>query len=461
MRVDDLILINSIGKGSYGEVFLTTREGSSELYATKRMDRAFSERPDNLKRLLNEVSILKNIKHPNIIRLVDTKKTKTHCYIVTEYANGGDLYETLKKYNSKYHSPFSEEIVQHLMKQIVNAIHYLHSHKVVHRDLKLENILLNYPTEKDKNSLNLMKATAKIIDFGFATILHSSKANLTYTVLGTPCNMDPTLLKYFEQKIDNKYGYNEKVDIWSLGTLCYEMLTGHTTFSGKTIEELNKNLQNGHYSLPLNISKECASFINGMLQYNPEKRLTAEQLLNHDFLKKDVKHFTPIDKNKIQSKIQGNKINIDIKKNQTIWKAFNENNEKQSRIVNNNDIINQQKNNQIFYTQYEQPEYQYIENNYQPQPQKVKEPSHVCAKVTVLTPEENKEYLKRQFTYNQPSNIFPIAEEGEQIIQQNNKKEKEIKKENKNKNEKDSDIFADIPMEYTYYGNGINFYENQ
>ena len=160
MRVDDLILLNSIGKGSYGEVLLTTREGSSEYYATKRMDRAFSERPENLKRLLNEVSLLKCIKHPNIIRLVDTKKTKTHCYIVTEYANGGDLYETLKKYNSKYHSPFSEEIVQHLMRQIVNAVHYLHSHKVVHRDLKLENILLNYPTEKDKNSLNIMNATA-------------------------------------------------------------------------------------------------------------------------------------------------------------------------------------------------------------------------------------------------------------------------------------------------------------
>ena len=59
---------------------------------------------------------------------------------------------------------------------------------------------------------------------------------MTYTVLGTPCDMDPTLLKHFEEKVDNKYGYNEKVDIWSLGTLCYEMLTGHTTFSGKTIE---------------------------------------------------------------------------------------------------------------------------------------------------------------------------------------------------------------------------------
>ena len=455
MRVDDLILLNSIGKGSYGEVFLTTKEGSSEYYAAKRMDRAYFERPDNYKRLMNEISILKNIKHPNIVRLIDAKKTKTHCYIVTEYANGSDLYETLKKYNSKYHSPFSEEIVQHLMRQIVSAVNYLHSHKVVHRDLKLENILLNYSSDKDKNSLNLMKATAKIIDFGFATILHSSKANLTYTVLGTPCNMDPTLLKHFEQKVDNKYGYNEKVDIWSLGTLCYEMVTGHASFSGKTIEELNRNLQNGHYTLPLNLSKECASFINGMLQYNPEKRLTAEQLLNHDFLKKDIKQFTPIDKKKIQKKISGNGINIDIKKNQTIWKAFNEKNENQKKIVNNDDIIKQQKNNQIFYTQYEQPEYQFIENNYQPEVKKVKEPSHICAKVTVLTPEENKEYLKRQFTYNQPSKVFPLPKEGEQIIKQTNKKPKETKK------EKDSDIFADIPMEYTYYGNGINFYQNK
>ena len=455
MRVDDLVLLNSIGKGSYGEVFLTTKEGSSEYFATKRMDRAFSERPDNLKRLLNEISILKKIKHPNIIKLIDTKKTKTHCYIVTEYANGDDLYKTLKKYKSTYHSPFTEEIVQYLMRQIVSAVHYLHSHKVVHRDLKLENILLNYPTEQDKNSLNLMKASAKIIDFGFATILHSSKANLTYTVLGTPCNMDPTLLKYFDKKVDNKYGYDEKVDIWSLGTLCYEMLTGHETFYGKSIQELNKNLQNGHYTLPLNLSKECASFVNGMLQYNPEKRLSAQELLNHDFLQKDVKNFTPIDKNKIQKKISGNNINIDIKKNQTIWKVFNENKESQRKIVDNDDIINQQKKNQIFYdTHYEQPEYQIMDNNYQTQFSKVKEPSHICAKVTVLTPEENREYLKRQFNYNQPSNVFPLPEEGEQIIKQSNTKEKESKKEN------NSDVFADIPMEYTYYGNGINFYEN-
>ena len=143
------------------------------------------------------------------------------------------------------------------------------------------------------------------------------------------------------------------------------------------------------------------------------------------------------------------------KKNQTIWKVFNENNENQNKIINNDDIINQQKNNQIFYTQYEQPDYQIIENNYQPQIQKVKEPSHICAKVTALTPEENKDYLKRQFTYNQPSKIFPLPEEGEQIIQQTNKKQKETKKEENN------DIFADIPIEYTYYGNGINFYENK
>ena len=171
MLVDNLILTKSLGKGSFGEVFLTKKVKGTELYATKRMDRADYEKPDNHKRLINEISILKALKHPNIIRLIEVKKTKSHIYIVTEFCNGGDLSGTLNTYMKIYQKPFSEEIVQHFMRQILSALNYLHRNHIIHRDLKLENILLNFPTKEDKTNLNLLKAQAKLIDFGFATKL--------------------------------------------------------------------------------------------------------------------------------------------------------------------------------------------------------------------------------------------------------------------------------------------------
>ena len=311
MQVDDLILTKSLGKGAFGEVFLTQKKGFKEYFATKRLDRAYSEKPENIKLLSNEISLLKKLNHPNIVRLIDLKKTKSHCYIVMEYCNGGDLAGCLKKYKAAYKRPFPEELVQYLMRQIVSGLNFLHSQKIIHRDLKLENILVTFNSEKDKQSLNMMRATAKLIDFGFATTLKASKSNLTYTVLGTPTNMDPQLLKNMEERTQNKTGYDEKVDIWSLGTLCYEMLVGHIAFSGSSMQDLYQKVKQGNYALPTNISEEVFSFINGMLQKDPNKRLSANQLLHHDFLVKNVKQFKPLDVRKIQARLgPGGVVNV-------------------------------------------------------------------------------------------------------------------------------------------------------
>ena len=110
-----------------------------------------------------------------------------------EYCNGGELSQALEKYQKKYGHPFPEEIVQHFMRQIINAFEYIHKLKIIHRDIKLENILINYETEEDKNNLNLMKATAKIIDFGFSCTI--GKDGLLYSTLGSPVYMDPIILK--------------------------------------------------------------------------------------------------------------------------------------------------------------------------------------------------------------------------------------------------------------------------
>ena len=164
MQVDDLIFTKSLGKGAFGEVFLTQKKGYKGYFATKRLDRAFSEKPENIKSLSNEISLLKKINHPNIVHLIDLKRTKSHCYIVMEFCNGGSLSGCLKKYKAIHRRPFSEEIVQYIMRQVVNGLEFLHSNKIIHRDLKLDNILVTFNSEVDKNNLNMMKAIVKIID---------------------------------------------------------------------------------------------------------------------------------------------------------------------------------------------------------------------------------------------------------------------------------------------------------
>ena len=346
MLVDNLVLTKSLGKGSFGEVFLTKKVNGKELYATKRMDRAEFNKPDNNKRLLNEISILQKISHKNIVKLIEVKKTKSHIYIVTEFCNGGSLTDNLNKYVQIHRKAFSEEIVQYLMKQIVSAIYYLHMNKIVHRDLKLDNILLNFPNENDKANLNMLKAEIKLIDFGFATRLRTVNGNLANTILGTPSNMEPHMLRDMENQRPSLKGYNEKVDIWSLGTLCYEMLVGRMAFAGYSMEELYKKVKAGNYKLPLWLSKEAVSFINGMLQYDSNKRLSAFELLNHDFLKKNVKEFQTVDVNQVKDKVRGKVMNINIRQNNTIWEVFNEDH----NDFNKKDILRREMNEKVKFT---------------------------------------------------------------------------------------------------------------
>ena len=328
--IDDLTLLKCLGKGTYGEVFLTKKEGKNELLATKKMDRKIADQPTINKYLRNEISILRELKHKNIVKLEDVKVTKNHYYLIMEYCNGGSLSSCLKKYQQNYGTPFSQEIVQYLMRQIIDAMRYIHNKNIIHRDLKLDNILVSFTSELDKECLNMMRATIKIIDFGFATRI--GKADLCYSTLGSPINMDPNILKKMTEKrmgINNgqMVGYDQKADIWSLGTLCYEMLIGKSAFNSKTMRELVQKVESGSYSIPTHLSKEVVSFLNGMLQYDAKKRLSANELSRHHFLTKNVKDFESIDVRKVSNKVNQNNLNVNIKRNNTIWSIFNKEDE--------------------------------------------------------------------------------------------------------------------------------------
>ena len=128
--------------------------------------------------------------HPNIIKLEEYKETKDSYIITMEYANGGNLDEYLEKYKKINKKCLSEEIIQYLMRQIIDALYYLHQKKVIHRDLKLENIMLNYNDEIDRKNLNILKSQIKIIDFGTAI-----QGETARTIVGTGPYMDPNMLK--------------------------------------------------------------------------------------------------------------------------------------------------------------------------------------------------------------------------------------------------------------------------
>ena len=321
MLVGDLNLLKCLGKGAFGEVYLTTKQGSNIKYATKKIDKSVMKNPKSRQYLENEINILKEMDHPNIIKLIEVVNTTKYYYLVMEYCNGGDLSKCLAHYKNKNQKAFSEEVVQYLMRQIVSGICYLHKKNILHRDIKLENILVNFDNEKDAHERNMMKAKVKIIDFGFSR--HLKKYELAYSILGNPINMDPGILKKLNKNDNNKdYGYDQKADIWGLGTICYEMLIGKCTFDSESMKELVNKVERGNYFLPSSLSKEAISFLNGMIQYEPKKRLNAEQLLNHRFLKRPYSELTKINLKEAHNKIVGSNIKINSKNNQSIWEIF-------------------------------------------------------------------------------------------------------------------------------------------
>ena len=323
MIFEDLTFIKIIGKGSFGQVYLTSRKGHSEFYATKIIKKIIADSAKVKKYFHNEINILKEIEHKNIMKLIEIKQNSENYYLICELCNGGSLRQCVNKYLKMYNKTFSEEIIQYLMKQIIEALKYLHGKHIMHRDLKLDNILVNFKDENDKSVLNMYGAEVKIIDFGFAAHV-DKKQDLHKSVLGSPMYMDPKLLKKYTRTSNiDITGYDESIDIWSLGNIFYEMLTGKLAFDTNDIKILEQKIDTGFYSLPTTSYKEVVGFLIGMFQYDSEKRLTAEELSKHDFLSKNIRHFVRIDINTVKNYIKNDKLVISIKEDKTLWNMFN------------------------------------------------------------------------------------------------------------------------------------------
>ena len=320
VKVNDYVLFKKIGKGSFGEVYLTENEKTHKIYATKRIHTAILKSRDAIKYLKNEINIMKKLDHENIIKLHESLQSSNNVYLVMDYINGGSLSDFLNEYKLKNGCAFPQHIIQYFLRQIVQGLIYIHSKKIIHRDLKLDNILLNFPSNIPKESRDYSQSQIRIIDFGL-----SAQTDLAKSVVGTPISMDPVILNKYKKaggKEKFKY-YDKKADIWSLGVITYEMLTGQNLFKATNLAELLNKVEKGDYSLEVkDLSDEIISFLNCMLQFDPEKRLSAVELSKHQFLTGDVNSFNKSYLSEIQYKINNGVLTLNILNNSTVKKKF-------------------------------------------------------------------------------------------------------------------------------------------
>ncbi|SOV81309.1 calcium-dependent protein kinase 5 [Plasmodium sp. gorilla clade G3] len=251
-----------LGKGSYGNVVKAVSKRTGQQRAIKIIEK---KKIHNIERLKREILIMKQMDHPNIIKLYEVYEDNEKLYLVLELCDGGELFDKIVKYGS-----FSEYEAYKIMKQIFSALYYCHSKNIMHRDLKPENILYVDKTED---------SPIQIIDWGFASKCMNNH-NLK-SVVGTPYYIAPEILRG---------KYDKRCDIWSSGVIMYILLCGYPPFNGKNNDEILKKVKKGEFVFDSNywarVSDDAKDLICQCLNYNYKERIDVEQVLNHRWFKK-------------------------------------------------------------------------------------------------------------------------------------------------------------------------------
>ena len=279
-------LLNIIGKGSYGNVYLGRDNLTREYYAIKVISKTQLKSRIVYQYFNNEIYILKHLDHPNIVKYINLIEKKDDYWLIIEYCNGESFAKALKYYVKKYNRPLPEKIVRYFILNVLKAVIYLNHQNIIHRDIKSDNILLNYENENDLILNNFINAKVKLIDFGFARYLDNNE--LAGSLVGTPMYMDPNVLKTFlESKTRVVQGfYDQKVDVWSLGILTYELLIGIVPFISKDIKGLFQNVNERDFYIPkeekrnFELSESAINFIDKTLNIDSNLRPLPAELIN-------------------------------------------------------------------------------------------------------------------------------------------------------------------------------------
>ncbi|XP_071756983.2 serine/threonine-protein kinase 36 [Centroberyx gerrardi] len=253
-------VLELVGEGSFGRVYKGRKRFTGQVVALKFIPKVGRSEKE-LRSLKREIEIMRGLQHPNIVQLFDSFETETEVVVVTEYAEG-ELFQILEDDGS-----LPESQVREIACQLVSALYYLHSHRILHRDMKPQNILLG------------KCGVVKLCDFGFARAMSVSTLVLT-SIKGTPLYMSPELV---EEK-----PYDHTADLWSLGCILYELHTGAPPFYTNSIFQLVQLIVRDPVKWPDTMSQTCMSFLKGLLTKDPQKRLSWPDLLHHPFVADEV-----------------------------------------------------------------------------------------------------------------------------------------------------------------------------
>jgi serine/threonine protein kinase len=258
-----------IGTGAYSEVFLARDQMRSELCAVKVLDRIDREHARLIDR---ELKVLRLLNSRNLVRTYDIFDTPSQTYVVMEYLAGGELLDMITD-----NDHLSEPNAKHVLRQVLEAVLYLHNKGIVHRDVKPENILCvsqSFPLR------------VKLTDFGLSKVVSSGDGKSGDISMRSQCGT----AYYLAPEVVNNVSYGKPVDMWACGVVGYVMLAGKFPFYGDSEEKFMRRLRSG-VSFPnkewRSISQNAKLLIRGLLDPNPETRLTAEQALEHRWLNDD------------------------------------------------------------------------------------------------------------------------------------------------------------------------------
>ncbi|KAJ4271470.1 hypothetical protein NW762_000173 [Fusarium torreyae] len=299
-KFGDFILGNTIGEGEFGKVKLGWKQDSSVQVAIKLIKRdSVGSNPSRFAKIYREVAILRGVQHPNIVRLIDKVETDRHIGIILEYASGGELFDYIL--NHRY---LKDNAARRLFAQLVSGVGYLHKKGIVHRDLKLENLLLDRnrniiitdfgfantfdPNEElsKEEELNLTdKEFVKRMGLDRVKMNGSRKGDLMQTSCGSPCYAAPELV------VSDSLYTGRKVDVWSCGVILYAMLAGYLPFDddpanpeGDNINLLYKYIVTTPLTFPEYVTPHARDLLRRILVPNPRKRADLFEVARHSWL---------------------------------------------------------------------------------------------------------------------------------------------------------------------------------
>ncbi|KAG1667632.1 hypothetical protein FOA52_001688 [Chlamydomonas sp. UWO 241] len=256
-----------LGKGSFGTTYLATKKGTNEQYAIKVISKRKLTTPEEIQDVRGEVQILHHLAgHLNVVCVGDVYEDKYNVCIVMDCCSGGELFDAIVARGS-----YSEKDAAELIRVIVGVVAHCHQMGVIHRDLKPENFLIS-----SKGADAQLKAT----DFGLSTFFQE---NRTYTdIVGSPYYVAPEVLRR---------AYSKEADIWSCGVMLYILLCGFPPFSGSNEKAIFRNVMSQPLDFSQNpwpkISEPAKDCVRRMLQRDPKKRATAQEILQHEWMKEN------------------------------------------------------------------------------------------------------------------------------------------------------------------------------